>query len=235
MQNDMSRDTAIVRQEEIRKLQPFCRALAEALSRRGLGPENALAAWRAGVAAECARCGSSVSGDELFALSQPPAAEQASARIGRLRLGDCARSGCDSYHYQLTFKMQGQVDWAGLLLQVETIQQEQEHPAGSDAAQRLVGSSLARLLWTSGRARRLWLALAAVLLLMLIRQWYLGGRIPLIREPEHFRVDPAPREEAAPCPPARAVEPLTARLFAEIILKALDEKRNFFVKSTPAR
>jgi len=194
----MSQETAIVRQEEIRKLEGFCRALAEALRRGGLGPENALAAWRAGVAAECTRCGISVSGDELFALSQPPAAEHASAKIGRLRLGDCARSGCESYHYQLTFKVDGELDWAGLLLQAAAIKQEQEHPAGSSAVQRPVGSSLARLLWTSRRARRLWTALAAVLLLLLIRQWYLGGRIPLIREPEHFRVDPAPGEEAAP-------------------------------------
>ena len=197
MQNEMTGDTAIVRQQALPKLQPLCRALAEALKRRGLGPEKALAFWRADVAAECARCGSSVSGDELFALSQPPAAEQASARIGRLRLGDCARSGCGSYHYQLAFKMQGQVDWADLLLQAEAIRQEQEHPAGNDRAQRRVGSSLARRLWTSRRARRLWIALVAVLLLMIIRQWHLGGRIPLIREPEHFRVDSSPQEEAA--------------------------------------
>lgn len=196
-QDDMSQETAIVRQEELRKLQAFCRALAEALRRGGLGPENVVAAWRAGVAAECPRCGISVSGDELFALSQPPAAEHGSAKIGRLRLGDCARSGCDSYHYQFTFKVHGQLDWSALVLQAEAIQQEQDHPAGSDAPQRLVGSSLASLLWASRRARRLWVALAAVLLLLLIRQWYLGGRIPLIREPEHFRVDPAPPDETA--------------------------------------
>ncbi len=196
-QNGMSQETAIVRQEEIRKLEGFCRALAEALRRGGLGPENVVAAWRAGVAAECTRCGISVSGDELFALSQPPAAEHASAKIGRLRLGDCARNGCESYHYQLTFKLHGQPDWAALLLQGEAIRQEQEHPAGGDGVHRRADSSLARLLWTSRRARRLWIALAAFLLLMLVRQWYLGGRIPLIREPEDFRVDPAPQEESA--------------------------------------
>jgi hypothetical protein len=193
----MSQETAIVRQEDIRKLQAFCRALAEALRRGGLGAENVVGTWRAGVTAECTRCGISVSGDELFALSQPPAAEHASAKIGRLRLGDCARSGCEAYHYQLTFTLHGQLDWAALLLQTEAIQQEQEHSAEGDVVQRRVGSSLARLLWTSRRARRLWIVLAALLLLMLVRQWYLGGRIPLIREPEHFRVDPAPQEEPA--------------------------------------
>jgi hypothetical protein len=187
----------IVRQQELPKLQPLCRALAEALRRGGLGPEKALAVWRADVAAECTRCGIPVSGDELFALSQPPAAEHASAKIGRLRLGDCARSGCDSYHYQLTFSIHGQVDWAALLSQAEALLQEQEHPAGNGAAQHPMGSRLARFLWNSGRSRRLWIALAAVLFLLLLRQWHLGGRIPLLREPEHFRVDTGPQEEAA--------------------------------------
>jgi hypothetical protein len=35
--------------------------------------------------------GTRISGKELFALSQPPTAERATAKIGRLRLGDCAR------------------------------------------------------------------------------------------------------------------------------------------------
>ena len=192
----MNRDTSIFRQEDIRKLEPLCRALAEALERRGLGPEKVLAAWQADVAATCPRCGISVSGAELCALSQPPAAGTASPKIGRLRLGDCARSGCDSYHYQLAFRIHGEVDWTAILSQADGILQAREHPASSDAAERQVVSCLKRVLWRSRGARRLWLALAIVLFLMLAREWYLGGRIPLIREPEHFRVDPAPQEEA---------------------------------------
>jgi hypothetical protein len=34
--------------------------------------------------------------------------------------------------------------------------------------------------------------LAAVVMLLLLRQCYFGGRIPFLREPETFRVDPAP-------------------------------------------
>ena len=202
MQNNSSRDTAIIRQAEIRKLAPLCRALVETLKRRGLRPESALAAWRAEVAAICPRCGISVSGAELFALAHPPAAETSSAKIGRLRLGDCARSGCDSYHYQLTFTMYGDCDWMNILSQAESILHDQEHQAGSNATQPWVISYLVRLLWRLRPPRRSWIALAAVLLLMLARQWYLGGRIPLLREPEHFRVDPAPQEEAQPSQPA---------------------------------
>jgi hypothetical protein len=46
-----------------------------------------------------------------------------------------------------------------------------------------------------GRRRllgRLFVALAVASLLLLIRQWYRGGTIPLIREPENFQVDHLP-------------------------------------------
>jgi hypothetical protein len=42
---------------------------------------------------------------------------------------------------------------------------------------------------------RAWIVVCIVMVLLLLRQCYLGGRIPLLREPEHFRVDPDPREE----------------------------------------
>jgi hypothetical protein len=193
----MSLDTAIVRQEEIRRLQPLCRALAEAIERRGVPPDQARAAWGADVAATCPRCGIAVSGVELLALSQPPAAETASAKIGRLRLGDCARRGCDSYHCLLTFKAPSEVNWLDLLSEAEGILHEQEHPVEGSATPCQVVSQLAQRFWRSPSARRVWIVLAAVLFLTLARQWYRGGSIPLIREPEHFRVDPTPQEEVA--------------------------------------
>jgi len=41
-----------------------------------------------------------------------------------------------------------------------------------------------------------------VIVALMLRQCYLGGRIPLLREPETFRVDPAPKDEGAH-PPKR--------------------------------
>jgi hypothetical protein len=178
MQNDMNQDTAIIRQSEIRMLPALCQALVTALERRGLGPERALAAWREDVAAICPQCGISVSGAELFALAHPPAAETSSAKTGRLRLGYCARSGCESYYCQLTFKMHGEFDWMDILAQAEGILRDVEHPDGRNGAQRQGISHRVRLLWRSGRARRVCIALATVLLLMLGRHWYSGRHTP---------------------------------------------------------
>ena len=43
--------------------------------------------------------------------------------------------------------------------------------------------------------RQVWVAMAALLLLLVIRQYYVGGRIPLLREPEKFHVDTVAAEE----------------------------------------
>src|SRR4051794_32043454 len=83
-------------QEHLKNLAPFCQAFGQALAGAGLGPEESVAAIRNGVAAECIQCGIRLSGEELWALMQPPAEKDPNPKVERLRLGDCARKGCDS-------------------------------------------------------------------------------------------------------------------------------------------
>jgi hypothetical protein len=186
----MNETLPTIHQEHLLKLEPFCRGLAEALGRAGLAPDMIEGTMRASVSAECIQCGIRVSGEELYALSQPPSPELASAKIGRLRLGDCARQGCDSYYYKLAFQNHPGLDWPKLLAQIQSPAAEEAKPNAPTlelkAATKLVASSI----W----ARRLGIALAALVVLLLVRQWHSGGRIPLIREPEHFRIATDPNE-----------------------------------------
>ena len=180
----MTSEHVLTRQEHLLKLNPFCRALDKALALTGLPQEKLPEAWRAAVAAQCVQCGIEVSGKELFALSKPPSAELASAKIGRLRLGDCARKGCSSYYYRLTFHPYLEINWPEILAQAETIQDEPaDQPPGKLAYGR-------RGLWHMPATRRLGGVFLLVLLLLIVRQWYIGGRIPLLREPEKFQADP---------------------------------------------
>ena len=182
----MHEDTLTVRELDIRTLEPFCRALAQILHQAGLGQEQVLAAMRDSIEGECLRCNLRISGEELFALSQPPG-DLSTAKIGRMRLGDCAREGCDSFFYRLDFHSRGTLNWPRLLAQAEATRHEQTLP--SDIGKR--SSLQLGLTWIP---RRIWLGLALLLLLLLLRQWFLGGPIPLIREPEHFHVTPASEE-----------------------------------------
>ena len=176
---------ATTREVNLLKLEPFCRSLLEALRRHGVESDKALELLRVAATGECVRCGQKISGEELFALSQSPTPEFASAKLGRLRLGDCARSGCNSYFYRLTFQPRPPLDWAALVAEAETIGQE---------------APTADLSWL--RAVEVWMQLATVkraitaivilVLFIALRQWYFGGSIPIVHQPEKFQIQVDP-------------------------------------------
>jgi len=181
----------IVRQEHLQKLEPFCKAMREAIGRGGFAPDTVAQVFRTAVSAQCLQCGVYVTGDELLFLSQHPPETGDSARIKRLRLGDCAQQGCNSYYYRFNLAPVAALDWTTLLSQVETAQQEKAAPTLPEAPVPTSGKAFSY----RKAAPRLWAALGIILLLLVLRQWYVGGRIPFLREPENFRVDPAPLEE----------------------------------------
>jgi len=173
-------------QEHLLKLEPLCRCLNETLTDAGWPPERVRDAFQTSVSAECVSCGIPISGAELFALSQPPSADHAHVKIGRLRMGDCAREKCDSYYYRLTFQTFPGADWASLISQFEN-----GEPLPTKATRKRDGQRnwATKYLSTLRVPSHIWITLAALLLVLVVRQWYLGGRIPLLREPEHFKVD----------------------------------------------
>jgi hypothetical protein len=169
------------REIHLQKLESFCRAVAIALTRAGLDPGKALETLRRGAAGACTRCGTCVGGEVLEALSQPPAPDS-NATVRRLRLGDCSRPGCKSYFYRLSFQDLPGVDWNLILPQVEGINEkvDQSEIAAGRLRKRAVNVKL---------AARIGLGLGILVAVLMLRQWYYGGTIPLLREPEKFKVD----------------------------------------------
>lgn len=186
--NEPPQEERFEHQERLQQLSQFCHALRRGIERSGLGVEKTLAIFRSNVLGECDRCGISVTGEELFALTEAPSAERSGPKIGRLRLGYCARRGCESYFCRLTFSACPQVDWAKLVATAKIPQARKGDEAATVLRIRSWLGCLARLEGT----RRLGLAITVLLLVLLVRQLYFGGRVPLLREPEHFRVDLAP-------------------------------------------
>jgi len=89
-------NTILSRREYLQTLEAFCEALQAALGRVGLVSDEAFELWRTCLTAYCLQCGIEITGEELFALSQPPSAERSSSKIGHRRLGYCARKSCKS-------------------------------------------------------------------------------------------------------------------------------------------
>jgi hypothetical protein len=125
---DMTNSTSTMltlRQEPLRGLELFCRALRKAVTLDHLRPVEMLDALRLGSAAECVQCGFHLTGEELLELARPASpVESVSSSFGRLRLGYCARKDCDSFYYRLTFRCMPQLDWRSLLPRIDAIQQE---------------------------------------------------------------------------------------------------------------
>lgn len=181
----------MIHQQHLLKLEPLCRFMDEALADAGLSPERIHDAFVTSVSAECVTCGIPASGEELYALSQAPSADHAHVKIGRLRMGDCAGEKCDSYYYRMTFKTFPGADWASLVSQFET-GEPQRKQAGVAGNQK---DWFKKYFGTVRVPVHAWITLAALVLVLVVRQWYVGGRIPLLREPEHFKVDVAPEEQ----------------------------------------
>jgi hypothetical protein len=188
----MSQENDFSRQEHLLKFEAFCGGLLDAVQKAGLGPEEARAAIRDHVSARCVACAMPVSGEELLALAQPATAENPNPKVERLRKGDCARQGCDSFYYRVTFRKHPRLDWEKL---AEQAPQGMVEAAVEPAAAPSV-ASLPRFAWNGATVLRIGLALAGVILVLVARQYYYGGRIWLIREPEHFKVSPEAEQPA---------------------------------------
>jgi hypothetical protein len=184
----MTLESFLERQEHVQNLSRFSQRLAGALGQCAPGPDQLRPALRAAVSGECVQCGIRITGEELIELSQPAKTAESDPKIARLRLGYCARNHCDSYYYRLTFRTHPDLDWTRLLSRADSVNDAQAPPTAveEETIKATPGVGRRRLLG------RLFVALAVVSLLLLIRQWYRGGTIPLIREPENFQVDYLP-------------------------------------------
>lgn len=165
-----------------------CQSLATAIRECGVAAENVRGVFDAAVAVECEQCHIRMSGAELFDLAQPP--DPAAApfpRLERLRQGYCPRADCNSYHARMELKEIPGIIWSKVLTRADAaaaaLDELEPPPAEVTEARRRTAR------WTLfGRAA---IGLAAILILLLIRQWYVGGRIPLLREPQQFIADPS--------------------------------------------
>lgn len=188
----MAPQTIIDRQEHLEQLGAFFRKLEQPLKEVAASQGISLSQLHAAVSAECVQCGIVVPGEVLFALAETPAQDTGApdAKVSRLRQGYCARRGCDSYYYRITFSDLTGVNWQSALAAADVLGDvpapEPELPAAVEGRAPVPPWRLA-----------LTACLAASVLLLFLgwRQWYRGGTIPLVREAEYFEVDRFPQPE----------------------------------------
>ena len=180
------------RQLHIPQLREESRRLFAALN-RSLADESKANAALAAVRVQCEQCGTRLNPAELTALATSAAPALAnSPRLARLHQGYCARNDCKSYYYRIEFPPTEGIDWNSALAASPDPEPE---PIPSEAA----AAPKPRLIPLTGPlAAKLGATLALILTLILLRQWYVGGTIPLLRQPESFQVDPRSLPAAPP-------------------------------------
>lgn len=135
--------------------------------------------------AECIGCGIQISGAELLQIADLSGGDVASdSKVDRLRKGYCARRTCESRFYEIRCVAQRGVDWQAILAMKDGHVSAPE-PLIPDDTPAASGGWRNKLILIGG------IGIAAILLLAIAFQYWAGGRIPFLREPEKFEVDPA--------------------------------------------
>lgn len=178
----MQSQPQITRQEGFIHLCELCQALASTLQNKHLPTDQVFVTFHKLITLECTECKTKVSGEELFVLSQPTEGNDLTVALRRMRLGFCPNPKCNSYHCTLTFQTSAEIpDWNHHLHKAERILKDLEDiRAGRGKT------------WRTRLVRPTLVIATAIVLLIVVHQLYFGGRIPLLREPEKFRVDIAP-------------------------------------------
>lgn len=168
-----------VSQLSIKELPEFGRSLAQSVSKQP-EPDRLRAAIDQALSAECVQCGIRLSGSELLKFEEESSDD---ARVERLRIGYCARNGCESLFYRVTCAPHPQVNWPALLNPAQELSAEER--AGAEARAKKQDAARKR----NKALIRTAVALVILFIVFAIRQVYMGGSIPFIRQPEDFKVD----------------------------------------------
>jgi hypothetical protein len=181
----MSGNTTETSQKTIKEVVEFGRSLAQTIANEKEA-DRLRAAVDQALSAECIQCGIRLTGWEVLQFGEEVSTD---ARVERLRSGYCARNGCESLFYRVSCAPHPEINWSALLNPTQTLTEEERAAAEKSAKKSAHAKTRNKALIRTG------IAIAALLIVFIIRQIYVGGSIPFIREPEDFRVD---REAAQP-------------------------------------
>jgi len=180
------------RESPIRRLPQLAFAASQAWRRGGGEAQLGKGALARAIAAKCSLCGFNLSGEELLVLSEIAGANEKSAMLKRLRDGHCACDGCPPTHYHLLLFDLPPVSWEFLLAEYRAKETSQSQPPMEPVPERIRPARKQISLQTLGR-----IAAIAGFCLLAWAWWRVhnGETIPIIRQPEHFRVTTGPDAE----------------------------------------
>jgi hypothetical protein len=183
------RECFLVREESIRRIPKLIFAVSKACQRESSGVESVMAALPNAIEAKCNLCGFELSGVELLALADFASINEQSIMVKRLRAGRCARESCDSGHYSLSFYNVPQINWSEIFARSRP--RENPQPKPEQPSPRLTPKRAIQWRAVMLNSGRIFAIIGFCLLAWVLWRLHTGGSIPILRQPEHFRVEPA--------------------------------------------
>ncbi len=185
-------------QVHLEQVGPLARQLVAALAKAGIPDTGRVDVLTAHVTACCQRCGTNLSALDLLRLGLAAQPESlGDPRLARVLRGYCVSGSCESYYYNFTFREHPAVAWPIVKATAKAAPGKAQLDPAAQARLELRRSER----WRERRrtALRVAAGLLVLALLLLWRQWQVGGRIPVLREPRQFTVapQPAPKEGVA--------------------------------------
>jgi hypothetical protein len=179
-------DTIYETQQHLHHLCTFTRELAQRIETNRPAPGSPSESPQFQLKGECIQCGIRINDAELRSLGKEKPAGETDSRLERLRLGYCARKGCDSIYYRVSAAASSPIDWAKYFPDPNSLLLKTDHDQPDKTTPPMAASRL-----FSWRVLAIGLTL---LTLILARQYYRGATIPFLREPEDFKVDHVERQ-----------------------------------------
>ena len=176
----------LVRNERLSEVREFSRLLSYAVVNYSKGNAAKSLTLLANISTHCARCNMRLNGEEFLSVGRPDDNGEKQAKIQRMQLGYCARSGCNADFCEVNFHRHPDLDWPDLFHEMENGLKDRESLLTTATAEKRVAMRKA----FSQTMGRVGVGVALLCLLLLVWQWRRGGRIPILREPEKFRVTP---------------------------------------------
>jgi hypothetical protein len=169
----------------VERLAPIYANLARALTETGISGSQLNEILTTRLKARCVKCDIQLASDEIEQVSLVEDPTQLShPKLKRLRLGYCAREGCESDDYQIQLESCPGVDWDIIAAKANDLMSAQK-AAEQEAVRRQERQKQIQ------RTKRAILALltgaACLLLLFVWRQ----GRLPFVKKPHKYQIDPA--------------------------------------------
>ncbi len=186
-------EISFTREEKISRLERLIDAL-EVASERLAQERGAALPLGMALRAECVRCEVEVAGSDLLRLAQVPSTDDTDW-LKRLRNGHCVNPRCSATNYRVHFLRHPEIEWPTLFAQGnEPTPPMPAEESETEALKKPARATLPR----NELLIRIGILLLLLLTVFVIRQMYFGGRIPIVREPEKFKLGTLPPGQQEP-------------------------------------